>query len=127
MALLCSADPQCLNTTNYVTIDSNAEGLRLIAELRNNLMELISSGHLSENTRQYINEYVLPRIELDGKMLALNPTILCLIIKEILGIKEAEEEAAAAEEEEEEEEEEEQINYVTAADNLEKERSTNME
>uniref|UniRef100_A0A6C0EW59 Uncharacterized protein n=1 Tax=viral metagenome TaxID=1070528 RepID=A0A6C0EW59_9ZZZZ len=126
MALLCSADPQCLNTTNYVTIDSNAEGLRLIAELRNNLMELISSGHLSENTRQYINEYVLPRIELNGKMLALNPTILCLIIKEILGIKEAEEEEAI-EEEAAEKEEEEQINYVTAADNLEKERSTNME
>ena len=107
MALLCSADPQCLNTTNYITIDSNTEGLRLIAELRNNLIGLISSGHLSENIREYINDYVLPRIEQDGKMLALNPTILCLIIKEILVIKDDEEEEAAEAEEEEEAEAEE--------------------
>lgn len=107
MALLCSADPQCLNTTNYITIDSNTEGLRLIAELRNNLMGLISSKHLSKNIREYINDYVLPRIEVDRNTLALNPTILCLIIKEILVIKDDEEEEAAEAEEEEEAEAEE--------------------
>jgi hypothetical protein len=91
LALLCSADTQCLNTTNYVARTVGAEGHKLIIELYTNIKKLVSSKYLTKNARRYIKDYILPRIDDTGNGLALNSTVLCLIIKELLGIEEKEE------------------------------------
>lgn len=83
-ALLCSADGQCLNTTSYVATNFGTQGRELIAALHANLTNLVSSDYMDKKTRDNITENILPSIEIDKMMLALNPTILCSILKNML-------------------------------------------
>jgi hypothetical protein len=84
-ALLCSLDGQCLNTTSYV-VDFNydeTQGSKLLTAIYNNLTELASSYYIDETTRSEIKDVILPDMKSDNK-LALNPTILCTILKNMV-------------------------------------------
>jgi hypothetical protein len=87
LALLCSADAQCLNTTSYVTSDQRTgEGHTLLTDIHNNLTKL--QDYCDKETQEYFRSVIMPRmmIDKDVNKLGLNPTILCSILKRMLHI-----------------------------------------